>query len=101
MSAKATARAAFEAVGTRLQVDPALLAYLFKECLDEVLAETKASASCTLRGVGKFRVTTTSQLLNEAQGGGDIMVFERTKHQLKNTPFAALQLAKRVAKGAD
>lgn len=94
---RATARHAFDAVGDRLQVDPALLAYIFSECLEEVLAEAKAASSCTLRGLGKFRTTSVSELSAEGQGFCDITVFERTKHPVKNTAFAALRLAKRMS----
>ena len=95
-AARATARYTFEAVGERLQVDADLLAYLFTECLEEILAETAKTQSCTLRGTGKFRSVTLSALLAEEQSPGNVTVFERTKHQSRNKPFAALQLARRM-----
>lgn len=95
---RATARHAFKAVGERLDIQPELLAYLFAECLNEILEETKSTASCTLRGTGKFRSVALKTLVKENQKRESITVFEKTKHITKYKPFAALHLAKRVAK---
>ena len=98
---RATARPVFERVAARLAVDADLLAYLFSECLQEVLLETEASGSCTLRGHGKFKKTTLQVMLDEEKlPGADVTIFERSKHLPKSTPFATLRLDKRMQKSS-
>lgn len=102
---RATARPAFERVAERLQVDASLLAYLFGECLGEILVEATTTGSCTLRGLGKFRLTTLAALaeanhspLPPDAAESSLMLFDRTKNPVKNTAFAALRLQSRLNK---
>lgn len=105
---RATARPIFEAVATRLDIDSALLEYLFRECLNDVLVAAHNNGYCTIRGLGKFRMTTLSQLAqahrpalpveSQALGAVSIMAFERTRHIIKHSPFSALRLKTRMGK---
>ena len=104
---RSTARLVFAGVAERLQVEPSLLEYLFNECLNEVLAEAQTTGSCTLRGLGKFQLTTLAKLAEDnhlpvlldstAKSQMKVMVFDRTRHAVKNTPFAAFRLSSRLA----
>lgn len=102
---RSTARPAFERVAERLQLDAPLLQYLFAQCMGEILEETQSVGACTLRGLGKFRLTTLAALghdshylLPASASAVDVLVFERTSHAVKNTPFAALRLGSRINK---
>jgi hypothetical protein len=85
---RATAKQVFDEVAKRLQVDPLVLSYLFGECLVAIIAETEKTGSCTLRGLGRFKKSPELDLGH--------LLFERTKHSQKHTPFAAWSLKKRM-----
>lgn len=96
----ATARPVFEMVAQRVGVDANTLMYLVSECLSEVIKQAEATGSCTMRGQGKFTVSTLAGLISGKSNQSDrITVFERTKFNQGNRPFQALQLKKRLAVG--
>lgn len=102
---RSTARPAFERVAERLQVESSMLEYLFNECFNEILTESMQAGACTLRGLGRFRLTTLAQLAKDNHSPlppdapvSTVLVFERTRHTVKNTPFAALRLKTRISK---
>jgi hypothetical protein len=94
---RATAKQIFDEVGARLQVDPGLLSYLYGECFAGLINEAEKTGSCTMRGLGRLKKTTVFELVHNYKDlADDLMIFEKTKHNPKNTPFAAWSLKKRI-----
>lgn len=96
---RASARPVFERTASRLQIDADMLTYLFNECLQDLLLEVETEGSCTIRGVGKLRRTSPARLLaGEKSPDSDVIVFDRTRHRVKNTPFSTYRLDKKINK---
>lgn len=93
---RSTARHTIDGVAQRVGVDADVLAYLFSECLSAVIEETEEASSCTIRGLGRFRLSTLEAALAAGDKDTSLLLFERTKHQVKNTAFAELKLASRM-----
>lgn len=60
-----TARHVFDEVGKRLGLDAELLAYLFSECMDAMLAQTEHTGACTVRKLGRLRRLRLQDLLHD------------------------------------
>lgn len=99
LSKKATGRDVIASVAARVEVDPAILEYLFSECLAAVVTQASEAGACTVRGLGRLRTVTVDQISGEERPTTVLTVFERTKHLNRYTPFAAQQLAMRMKYG--
>lgn len=104
---KKTAKHVFERVADRVGMDAKTLAYLFSECLVEVIKEADAVGICLIRGVAKLRKVQLPERRSNAVKTVDkpadkpaepVLVLDVVRAPLLHRPFAEQKLTLRAAK---